>query len=226
MAYFTKDTLKFLAELEKHNERAWFLENKKRYDEFVQAPAGRLIADVSSKLDMDGKLMRVYRDVRFSKDKTPYKTNIGIGFHPRGVPTAPRPSGRGSSAAVPSPPRKGPLVAGLYIHVSPKESFVATGVWQPEPAILTKIRDAIVDDPAAWKKARKVGLDDDVEGLKRAPKGYDPEHEFIGDLKRKSFTASTMLSSAQVTSNDLPKLMLAAEKRMRPLNKFLAAAVS
>lgn len=206
MAYFSRETIKFLSELEKHNERPWFLANKARYDEHVKEPAGRLIADVASKLAMDGKLMRVNRDIRFSNDKSPYKTNVGIGFHPRGVP-------------------KGPLVAGLYLHVSPKESFVATGVWQPEAPILTKIRDAIVDKPAAWKVASKVGLDDGEDTLKRAPKGYDPEHPLIEDLKRRSFTASTMLSSAQVTSDELPKLLLAAEKRMRPLNAFLGAAV-
>jgi uncharacterized protein (TIGR02453 family) len=205
-SYYTRETLKFLADLEKHNERAWFEPNKPRYEALVKEPSMRLIADVGSKLDMDGKLMRVYRDVRFSKDKSPYKTNVGIGFHPRGVP-------------------KGPLVAGLYLHVSPKESFIATGVWQPEPALLAKIRDAIVARPAAWKAARKVGLDDDVEGLKRAPKGFDPEHPFVEDLKRKSFTASVPLTAKQTTSGELPKLMIAAEKRMRPLNEFLAAAV-
>ena len=206
MPYFTRATLKFLAELEKHNERPWFLKNKERYETEVKEPAMRLIAEVSSKLAMDGKLMRVYRDTRFSKDKTPYKTNVGIGFHPQGLP-------------------KGPLVAGLYLHVSPNESFVATGVWQPEAPLLSKIRDAIVENPAAWKTARKVGLAEDEAPLKRAPKGFDPEHPFIEDLKRKNFTASTMLSSAQVTSDALPKLIMDAEKRMRPLNKFLAEAV-
>lgn len=206
MSYFTRDTLRFLADLEKHNDRAWFLKNKARYEEHVKEPAGRLIADTASKLGMDGKLMRVNRDIRFSKDKSPYKTNIGIGFHPRGVP-------------------KGALVAGLYLHVSPKESFIATGVWQPEAAMLSKIRDAIVARPAAWKTARRVGLDDDETALKRAPKGFDPEHAFIDDLRRKSFTASRMLTPAQATSDALPKLLVAAEKRMRPLNEFLAAAV-
>lgn len=206
MAYFTRDTLRFLAELERHNERAWFLENKDRYEAHVKEPAGRLIADVGPKLGMDGKLMRVNRDVRFSKDKSPYKTNVGIGFHPSGLP-------------------KGPLIAGLYLHVAPKESFIATGVWQPEPAILGKIRDAIVARPAPWKAARKVGLDEDETALKRAPKGFDPEHPHVEDLKRKSFTASVPLTSAQATSADLPKLMVAAEKKMRRLNEFLAAAV-
>lgn len=206
MTYFTKETLKFLADLEKHNERAWFEKNKARYEEAVKEPSLRLIADTASKLGWDGKLMRIHRDVRFSKDKSPYKTNIGIGFHPRGLP-------------------KAPLLGGIYLHVMPKESFVAAGSWQPEPAVLSKIRDAIVARPAAWEKARKVGLDDDVEGLKRAPKGFDPEHRYVEDLKRKSFTASTDLTPAQVTSDELPKLLVAAEKRMRPLNDFLAGAV-
>lgn len=207
MAYFTHETLRFLAELERHNDRAWFQENRPRYEAHVKEPAGRLIADVGARLAMDGKLMRVNRDVRFSKDKSPYKTNVGIGFHPAGLP-------------------KGPLVAGLYLHVSPKESFVATGVWQPEPPVLGAIRDAIVARPAAWRKARKVGLDEDEASLKRAPKGFDPGHEFAEGLRRKSFTASAPLTAAQATGGDLPKLLLAAEKRMRPLNEFLGAAVA
>lgn len=205
-SYFTRDTLRFLADLEKHNEREWFLKNKTRYEEHVKEPSMRLIADVASKLEMDGKLMRVARDIRFSKDKSPYKTNIGIGFQPRGLP-------------------KAPLLGGLYLHVSPEESFIATGAWQPEPAVLSKLRDAIVARPAAWKTARKVGLDEDEGALKRAPKGFDPEHAFIDDLRRKSFTASTMLTTAQATSRDLPKLLLGAEKRMRPLNEFLTSAL-
>lgn len=206
MPYFTKGSLRFMTDLEKHNNREWFLANKERYESDVKEPAMRIIADVSSRLKMDGKLMRVYRDVRFSKDKTPYKTNVGISFHPRGLP-------------------KGPLIAGIYLHVAPEESFVATGVWHPEAPVLTKIRDAIVEDPAAWKAARKVGLDEDEEALKKAPKGFDPEHPFIEDLRRKNFTASAKLSDKQVGSDELPKLVLAAEKRMRPFNEFLWAAV-
>lgn len=206
MPYFTKASLRFMTDLEKHNKREWFLANKDRYESDVKEPAMRLVADVSTRLNMDGKLMRVYRDIRFSKDKTPYKTNVGISFHPRGLP-------------------KGPLIAGLYLHVAPEESFVATGVWHPEPPVLTKIRDAIVEKPAAWKAARKVGLDEDEDALKKAPKGFDPEHVFIEDLRRKNFTASTTLTEKQVASDDLPKTLLAAEQRMRPLNDFLAAAL-
>jgi uncharacterized protein (TIGR02453 family) len=207
MAYFTRNTLRFLGELEKSNERAWFEANKARYERDVKAPSMRLIAEVGARLRMEGKLMRVHRDVRFSKDKTPYKTNVGIGFHPRGLPT-------------------GPLVGGLYLHVAPGESFLAAGAWQPEPSVLGRIRDAIGEKPTAWKAARKVGLDEDETALKRAPKGFDPEHPLVEDLRRKSFTASAPLTKAQVTSDDLPDRMVAAEKRMRPLNKFLADALA
>lgn len=207
MPYFTRETLRFLAELEKHNERAWFERNKARYEEHVKAPAGRLIADVSSKLGMDGKAMRIYRDIRFSKDKSPYKTNVGITFHPRGLP-------------------KGTLIGGIYLHVAPKESFLASGAWHPEPRILAQIRDGIVALPAEWKKARKIGLDEDEEALKRAPKGFDPEHPFIEDLRRKNFTASIELTDAEVCAEDLPKRIVAAEKKLAPLNAFLAKALA
>ena len=202
---FPVAALDFYDDLEVDNTKSFWEKHKAVYDEAVKGPMTALCAALAPEFG-EAKVFRPYRDVRFAKDKTPYKTNVGIGFHPRGVP-------------------KGPLVAGLYVHVAPKESFIATGVWQPEPALLSKIRDAIVERPDAWAKARKVGLDDDVEGLKRAPKGFDPEHKYVEDLKRKSFTASTMLTPAQATSADLPKLMVAAEKRMRPLNDFLGAAV-
>lgn len=205
MSYFTAGTLKFLAELEKHNERAWFEKNKARYEELVKEPAGRLVADTAPKLGMDGKLMRIHRDVRFSKDKSPYKTNIGISFHPGGA--------------------KGGLLGGLYLHVTPKESFVATGAYQPEAPVLAKIRDAIATKPAAWTKARKVGIDEDPDALKTAPKGFDPEHAHIVDLRKKSFTASVDLAPRQVTSDDLPKTIVSAEKKLRPLNEFLIAAL-
>ena len=206
MPYFTRETLRFLAELETHNERPWFEKNKTRYETHVKGPAGRLIVDAGAKLGMDGKLMRIHRDVRFSKDKSPYKTNVGIGWHPPGLP-------------------KGPLVGGLYLHVSPKESFIATGCWMPDASSLGKIREAIVAKPDLWKKARKVGIDDEGGTLKRAPKGFDEEHPFIEDLKRKSFTSSAPLTSAQATSDALPKLLVAEEKRMRPLNDFLSLAL-
>lgn len=206
MAYFTRDTLRFLVELEAHNDRAWFAANKERYDALVKEPATRLLADVGTRLKMNGKLMRVHRDTRFSKDKTPYKTNVGLAWHPPGLP-------------------QGALVAGLYLHVHPDERFAAGGVWQPEPAILAKVRAAILAKPADWKAARKVGLDEDESALKRAPKGVDPDHPLVADLKRKSFTASVPLSLAQVTSPKLAETLLLAEKRMRPLNAFLAKAV-
>ncbi|MEA3199643.1 MAG: hypothetical protein QOE90_1071 [Thermoplasmata archaeon] len=204
-AYFSRETMRFLADLAKHNERAWFEPNKARYEALVKEPAGRLVAEVGSRLRMEGKVMRIYRDTRFSKDKTPYKTNVGLSWHP------------------PGPPR-GPLLGGVYLHVSPRESFVAAGAWHPERDVLGKIRDAIVEKPAAWAKARKVGLDEDEDTLARAPRGFDPEHKLIDDLKRRNFTASVDLTDAQVTSDALPKLVVDAEKRLRPLNAFLVDA--
>jgi uncharacterized protein (DUF2461 family) len=97
----------------------------------------------------------------------------------------------------------------------------------PEAPILGKIRDGIVAKPATWEKARKVGLDNDEGGsLKRAPKGFAEDHKFIEDLKRKSFTTSIPLTPAQATADDLPKQLIAAEKKMRPLNDFLVAALT
>lgn len=201
---FTKDTLTFLRDLETHNDRAWFAKNKPRYEEHVKAPSEAFAGLVAPKLGLDAHVMRIYRDTRFSKDKSPYKTNIGVGFSPRGKVTEGAP--------------------GYYLHVQPGESFAGVGSWQPDAPALAKIRDAIVAKPAAWAKARAVGLDDDEGALKKAPRGYDPEHEFVDDLRKKSFTASVKFTDAQVVAKDFPAKYVAAAKKLAPLGKFLADA--
>ncbi len=203
MAYFTKETLRFLADLEKHNEKAWFEANKARYEEHVKEPSARFAATVGAKLGLEPHVMRIYRDVRFSKDKSPYKTNIGIGF--------------GHGRAVTAP--------GFFLHAAPKESAIYAGVWHPEPPALQRIRDGIVAKPAAWKKARAVGLDDDEEALKRPPRGVPPDHPHVEDLKRKSFTASVPLKATDLTAEDFDKRFVAGAKKMAPLNDFLASAL-
>jgi uncharacterized protein (TIGR02453 family) len=203
MAHFTKETLRFLADLEKHNEKAWFEANRARYEEHVKEPSARFAASVGAKLGLEPHVMRIHRDVRFSKDKSPYKANVGIGF--------------GHGRAVTAP--------GFFLHAAPKESAVYAGVWHPEPDALSHIREGIVARPAAWKKARAVGLDEDEEALKRPPRGVPPDHPFVADLKRKSFTASVKLKDADVTAPDFDARFVAATKKLAPLNGFLAKAL-
>jgi uncharacterized protein (TIGR02453 family) len=113
---------------------------------------------------------------------------------------------------------------GYYLHLEPEECFVAGGMWMPEPAALEKIRERIFDRPADWKKARGE-LDADEGALKRAPRGFDPDHPMVEDLKRKSYTASVPLSDAQMKRPDLTKIFVKSCERLSPLMKFLASSI-
>ena len=143
--YFTPATFKFLSQLATHNERDWFNANKARYLTDVQEPALQFIADFAPKLagisehlvadprPQGGSLFRIYRDTRFSKDKTPYKTHVAMRF------------GHEAGLGVHAP--------GLYLHIEPGASYAGVGLWRPETALARTIREAIVADPAGWKKA-------------------------------------------------------------------------
>ena len=221
--YFSSATFKFLRELAANNNRDWFLENKNRYETDVRAPALAFIADIGPglrKIDpnliadprpVGGSMFRVNRDVRFSKDKSPYKTNIGIGF------------GHGKAFGRPAP--------GLYLHVAPGESFGGGGIHMAEPSTLSAIRDAIVADTPGWKRIvedRKFApLFDAAEGesLKRPPQGYDPNHLFVEDLKRKSFIWHARYSEADVISAGFMAAYLETCRAGMPFTRFLSKAV-
>jgi uncharacterized protein (TIGR02453 family) len=214
MGYFGDDTFAFLRELKRNNDREWFNANKDRYEESVKEPFLQFINDVGPALrkvspnlvadprPTGGSMFRIHRDIRFSKDKSPYKTHVGAHF----------PLGKGTG---------GP---GYYLHLEPGECFVAGGMWMPEPAALQGIRERIAERPAEWKKARG-DLDRDDNALKRPPRGFDPEHAMIDDIKRKSFTASVPISDAQMKRADLTKAFVRSCERISPLMKFLAASV-
>src|SRR5437870_4211940 len=176
--YFSKALFDSLKDLAAHNDRSWFAANKERYERDVRDPFLEFIADAGTPLrklsknlvadpkPSGGSMFRIYRDTRFSKDKSPYKTNIAASF---------RLGKKGSS---------GP---GYYLHIEPGESMVGGGIWQPEPELLSNIRHRIIEKPAEWKKvASKVSEHGD--SLKRPPAGFDPAHPLIEDIKRKSFT--------------------------------------
>lgn len=201
MTTFSTDTFQFLAELEAHNERAWFEANKGRYEEHVREPAlafiramGPGLAAVSAHLlaedkKVGGSLMRIYRDTRFGKDKTPYKTNVGIQFrHDAG---------------------KDVHAPGIYVHVAVDGCFLAAGMWTPERPMLQAIRAKIAEDGAAWARVKgsealaRAGLSLGGGGLKRVPRGFPPDHPQAEDLKRTSFILSAPLSVADVVGPDL-----------------------
>ena len=213
MAYFDAETFAFLSDLKRHNDREWFTTNKERYERSLKEPFLQLISDVGPELrkvsrhlvadprPVGGSMFRIYRDVRFSKDKSPYKTHLGAHF----------PLGGGMS---------GP---GYYLHLEPGGCFVAGGMWMPEPAALQSIRERIAARPAEWKKARGT-LDPAEDALRRPPRGFDADDPMIEDIKRKSFTASVPLTDQQMQRSDITRTFVRGCVKISPLMKFLASA--
>lgn len=219
-AYITPATFAFLKQLAVHNDRDWFNANKQRYVDEVRDPLLQLVSDFAPRLQkisknlvadprpVGGSLFRIYRDTRFSKDKTPYKTHAAILFKHRDGTEHPGP--------------------GLYLHVAPGEVFVGAGVRHVPTGEVKAIRDAIVAHPARWKRVlanRSCQLDDSDDTLKRPPRGYDPEHPYVADLKRKSFTSSTKLSQKQALSGDLLTQLATVGRQKAPLLEFLSNAL-
>jgi uncharacterized protein (TIGR02453 family) len=218
MSYVTPRTFQFFKELAAHNDRAWFERNKQRYHEEVRDPLLRFIADFEPKLlriskhmvadprPVGGSLFRIYRDTRFAKDKSPYKTHAGVTFR--------HADGRDVH---------GPI---FYLHLEPGSVFAAAGLWHPPPETLKPVRDAIAERPERWKRALAgLSLDDDGDALKRPPRGYDPEHPCADDLRRRSFTASTSFSQKQACAPDFPARFAEACRGKTPLMEFLTRAV-
>jgi uncharacterized protein (TIGR02453 family) len=217
-AYFTRGTFKFLRDLEANNNRDWFLANKERYESIVKEPFLHFIADfgqhlekISSNFVADprpngGSMMRIYRDIRFSKDKSPYKTWLAAHF-----------SHQGSSEGLQAP--------GFYLSLSPDQCFAGGGLWHPDSVALKKIRDSIAGRSKAWQAVLKSGIELSGETSSRPPKGFQPDHPFIEDIKRKDFCVSVLFKTAKVCEPGFLKEYAAACKSMSPLMKFLTEAV-
>ncbi|MFT3743721.1 MAG: DUF2461 domain-containing protein [Pyrinomonadaceae bacterium] len=216
-----KATLKFLKDLKANNDREWFQANKKLFDaaqDNVTAFAGYLIGEIGkfdeavSGLDPKASVFRIYRDVRFSKDKSPYKTNLGAYISPGG--------------------RKS-MQPGYYFHVEPGRSFVAGGKHIPDGPELLKLRTAIANNTDEFLKIveKKSFLDAfgkvRGESLKSAPKGFDPEHKAIEYLKLKEYMAFTEFPDEKfLTSPEFPKHLVKLTKEMYPLVAFLRKALA
>ncbi len=221
-AAFKPETIKFLRQLKKNNNRDWFNENKSRYEEqvldvalhFIQSmqyPLGEFAPNFTAiPKRMGGSLMRVYRDTRFSKNKLPYKTNIGIQFRHE------------QAKNVHSP--------GYYVHIDPDDVFLGAGMWMPESEPLLGIRQRIADKPAEWQRAkgdkgfiRHFNLGG--TSLTRPPRGFDKEHPMIEDIKRKSFIAIKNMSHADALSPQFQRKVETAFKAATPYMRFLCKAV-
>jgi uncharacterized protein (TIGR02453 family) len=219
---FSKATFEFLHELEANNNKTWFEANKPRYESLVREPALDFIEAMGPLLEkfapgfradprkVGGSLMRVFRDTRFSRDKTPYKTNIGIQFR----------HAVGKDVHAP----------GFYVHVATDECFFAVGCWHPDSDALGLLRDRIAQKPEQWFAARndkkfvsQWALSGD--SLTRPPRGYDVNHPAIEDLKRKDFVAIAALSAAEITGPGLAKLTGKRFAQTAPFMRFLCEAL-
>ena len=213
-------TLKFLKDLKKNNNKPWFDEHRKQYEqakEDVVVLTEQLIKAITvfdlpiGHLKAKECMFRINRDVRFSKNKQPYKNNIAAYFNRNGK------QGNGS---------------GYYLHIEPGQSFAAGGIWMPEPKDLAKIRQEIdysFDDwkkimsNAAFKKTFTEGITG--ESLIRPPKGYDENNPAIEFLKHKSFIVTKPFTDAELQSKTFVKEVANTFKTMKPLIDFLNAAV-
>ena len=221
-AAFRDSTLQFLRELERNNDREWFNANKTRYEEQVLDVALRFIQSMQEPLAklaphfvavptrVGGSLMRVYRDTRFSKNKLPYKTNIGIQFRHE------------KARDVHSP--------GYYVHIEPGNVFLGAGMWRPDSEPLRSIRERIAAKPAEWQRTvqdaafkRHFHLAGEV--LTRPPRGFDKEHECIEDIKRKSFIALKEMDVKACLNPRFQQQVETAFKSATPYMKFLCKAV-
>lgn len=220
---FTDDSIQFLVDLEQNNDRDWFNANKMRYEELIREPALELVrrmaphlAKVSKYFEasdkkVGGSLMRIHRDTRFSKDKTPYKTNVGIHFRHRADKDV-----------------HGP---GLYIHIALDGCFIGVGSWRPASEALAGIRRRIVEKPKQWKAARddktfrryfELGGD----SLKRMPRGFSEDEPFAEDLRRKDHTASAELDLSHVLGPNLVEYCATRFAAAKPYARFLTRAVN
>lgn len=215
-------TLNFLKELSLNNNREWFNAHKGDYKtarENIYAFTAEIITGLSrfdktipEDLQPKNCVMRIYRDIRFSKDKTPLKTNFGIAI-----------SANGKNF-------KGP---GYYIHIQPEKSFLAGGSWFPEADELKAIRQEIDYNGSELrgvienKAFKKFFTSLDREGaLKTTPKGYSADHQDVEYLKLKSFTATHSLSNNELKTSDSPKVILSAFENLYPFIVFLRNAIS
>jgi len=220
---FSTDFFAFFNELAKNNNREWFTENKDRYRAtvvepicaFIEAMAPRL-AKISSHYVADprpngGSMFRIYRDVRFSKDKRPYKEHGACQFRHEA----------GKDAHAP----------GFYVHLAPNEVVFGGGTWKPPKPELERIRHAIADGGAAWGKVVEDKALVDCfgtimgDGLKRPPRGFDPDHRHIEDIKRQSFFAMRHTDADEAMRPDFADRVEHAFRSTTPLMRFLNKAL-
>jgi len=207
----------FLKQLKTHNDREWFAEHKDRFVEDVETPAREFVRAFQPKLKtisprfvadprrVGGSMFRIYRDTRFSANKAPFKTHIGLRFWH---------DAKGQDSV--------PL---YYLHLEPGSVFGGAGIYHPDPAALRKIRLAIANDTKAWKKVLGSGLELRGETLQRVPNGFAADHPFAVDLKRKGHVVMAPFTAKDTQSPAFLNEFTDSCRRAVPLMKFLVSAL-
>ena len=222
MAYFSTKTFTFLRGLARNNNRDWFLAHKADYEAHVRGPFQKLLLDLQPDLaaistqfradprPVGGSLFRIHRDTRFANDKTPYKTHAGARLYHQRYRETDSPS--------------------FYIHIQPGHCFVGAGLWHPEPPTRTRIRQFLVENPEAWRKAvhspafrRRFELGGEM--LTRPPRGFPADHPLAEDLKRQSFVGTVALDDSVVLGNGLRRSIASALTGLAPLVDYLCASL-
>jgi len=220
--YFSEASLKFLKRLEKNNNRDWFEQHKQEYEDLVRSPALDFIADMGDTIEsisshftaipkkVGGSMMRPYRDVRFSKDKRPFKTNVGIQFR------------HFLAKDVHAP--------GFYLHIEPGGCFVGAGIWHPEAEPLAAVRRAIDEKSKQWLKVSRGKPFASIfelsgDSLSNAPRGYRKDHPQLEDIRRKDFIAIASLDEKHVVTNALKADVTRSFRAAVPFMKFLCEAL-
>ena len=222
MSPITPKLFEFLTELSENNDRDWFKANKPRYETEVLDPAVELVSQLQKPLSRvapmlsaipkrhGGSVMRIYKDTRFSKEKTPYKTNVGISLRHEANDTIHAP--------------------GVYLHLDPAECFLGVGCWRPERTSLAAIRSAIAERPRDWQRATaskrfSAAYQLAGESLKTAPRGYPRTHSQIKDLRRVDFIGIAPLEPNELTAPDIAQRLISGIQSARSLMIFLCDAI-
>jgi uncharacterized protein (TIGR02453 family) len=225
---FSREGMQFLVDLAGNNERSWFQPRKEQYERLLKEPLEALCVALAERFEAHGLPLRadpkkspfrIYRDVRFSKDKSPYKTNLGADF-PYVDPAA----GLDGDDS--------PHAGGGYIHISPAESFVGGGMWHPEPARLAAFRAlvdadprrvlAAIEDPGFVARFKKISGDK----LTRVPQGYPADHPQAELLKHKDVTFGRELKLDEIFSPRLPDIIVDDFAAAMPVYRLLATLPS
>lgn len=209
-----KEVFKFLTDLDNNNNRPWFTEHKEEYTGAlgnVKKVTTTIEQELSNSDNLDKtKIFRIYRDVRFSKDKTPYKKSFGIHFK------------RATNK----------LRGGYYLHIEPGASMIGGGFWAPEKKDLRRIRDEIAFDDKPLRKiiSNKNFINNfgSLEGdaLKNGPTGFDKEHPAIDLIKMKQFLVSKRFTDEQVTSKDFVWEVVNSFNAMRPFFDYMSIVLT